>query len=148
MPEKTAANLLSASLGLFLVGRFVGTALMGRVEARRLLLVFALADLALTLFAATVGGQAGLGALLLTSFFMSIMFPTIFALSLRDLGPRTQAGSALLVMAIVGGAVLTALMGFVSDQQSIQVACWVPALCFAVVAAFALKAGRGTPDAS
>jgi FHS family L-fucose permease-like MFS transporter len=72
---------------------------------------------------------------------MSIMFPTIFALSLKGLGDRTKAGSSLLVMAIIGGAALTALMGLVSDLSAISTAMLVPAFCFAAVAAFAWRRG-------
>lgn len=148
MPEKTAAALLTMSLVLFLVGRFVGTAAMGLFSPARLLMLFAVADLALCAIAAVVGGWTGLAALILSSLFMSIMFPTIFALSIDGLGERTQAGSSLLVMAIIGGALLTALMGFVSDQASIQTAMWVPALCFAAVTLFARsrrQAASGMP---
>jgi FHS family L-fucose permease-like MFS transporter len=144
LPEKTAATMVIVTLGLFLVGRFLGTAFMGIVRPARLLLLFALADLVLCAAAALVGGQAGLTALIVSSLFMSIMFPTIFAISLQGLGPRTQAGSSLLVMSIVGGAILTALMGWVSDQASIRAAMWVPALCFAVIAAFAMN-NRAVP---
>ena len=88
--------------------------------------------------AATAPGYAAIGALILTSFFMSIMFPTIFVLTLRDLGPLTKSGSAMIVMAIIGGAILTALMGLISDAaHSIAMAMVVPAGCFAVVALFA-----------
>jgi FHS family L-fucose permease-like MFS transporter len=137
MGEKTAADLLSLSLGLFLVGRFLGTAMMGRFEPRRLLGWFGIANLLLCVFAALAGGWPGLAAIILSSLFMSIMFPTIFALSLEGLGERTQAASSMLVMSIIGGAVLTAVMGLVSDNASIQAAMWVPAFCFAFVAAFA-----------
>jgi FHS family L-fucose permease-like MFS transporter len=68
---------------------------------------------------------------------MSIMFPTIFAASLRGLGPLTKLGSSLLVMSIIGGAVLTALMGLISDESgAIRMAMLVPGACFLVVAAF------------
>jgi FHS family L-fucose permease-like MFS transporter len=137
--EKAAAALLTLSLVVFLVGRFLGTALMGRIAPARLLTLFALCDLALCLAASLLGGTAGLYALVAASLFMSIMFPTIFALSLEGLGPLTKPGSSLLVMAIVGGALVTALMGFVSDSSSIALAMLVPAACFAIVAAFSLS---------
>lgn len=143
-PERTAANLLTLSLVLFLVGRFLGTALMGRVAPHWLLLIFALVDLGLCLVAALAGGDLGLYALIGTSLFMSIMFPTIFALSLEGLGPLTKPGSSLLVMAIIGGAVITAIMGLVSDSASIAAAMVVPAVCFAVVAGFARVARAGS----
>jgi FHS family L-fucose permease-like MFS transporter len=89
-----------------------------------------------------VGGAVGLWALVATSFFMSIMFPTIFALAIRDLGPLTKLGSSMVVMAIIGGAVLTALMGWVSDLSAITYAILVPAGCFLIVSLFALAAEK------
>ncbi len=86
--------------------------------------------------------SAGLYALAATSLFMSIMFPTIFANSLRDLGPLTKTASSFLVMAIIGGAVLTAVMGVVSDASAINYAILVPTVCFVVIGWFAWSAGR------
>jgi len=140
--EKAAAGYLTASLAAFMAGRFIGAALMGRLPPWLLLTGFATVNVALTLTAATVGGQAGLLALAASSFFMSIMFPTIFASSIMGLGALTKTGSSLLVMSIIGGAVLTAVMGAISDQSSIALAMLVPAVCFAVVALFGLSSGR------
>ncbi|MEC4590817.1 MULTISPECIES: L-fucose:H+ symporter permease [Nitrospirillum] len=142
--EKTAAAYLTLSLVAFMAGRFAGTVLMGRVPAERLMGVFAAINVALCLVGAFGGGWLGLGAMIATSFFMSIMFPTIFALSLRGLGPLTKLGSSWLVMAIIGGAAIPVVMGRVSDMASIAVAMVVPGLCFAVVGAFSL-AGRAAP---
>jgi FHS family L-fucose permease-like MFS transporter len=140
-PEHDAANLLILALVLFMAGRFVGTALMGRIAPLLLLAVFGLVNAVLMLVAVAIGGTAGVAALTLSSFFMSIMFPTIFAASLRGLGPLTKLGSSLIVMAIIGGAVWTAAMGFISDQSgAIRMAMLVPGLCFAVVAWFAYVA--------
>ncbi len=141
-PERIAADYLTLSLALFLVGRFAGAALMGRVRPALLLGLFAAINVALCAYAALAGGQAGLIALIATSFFMSVMFPTIFALSLRGLGELRKAGSSLLVMAIIGGAVLTPAMGFVSTTATIAAAMLVPALCFAVILVFAWSARR------
>ncbi|MBM0106864.1 L-fucose:H+ symporter permease [Steroidobacter sp. S1-65] len=142
MGEKSAAAYLTWSLVAFMVGRFVGTALMIRFTPTRLMGGFALANVVLTLTAVFVGGPLGLYALAASSFFMSIMFPTIFASSLRELGPLTKAASSFLVMSIIGGAVLTALMGAVSDAGSIRFAMLVPTVCFLVVGSFAWNAGR------
>ncbi|MEE3624242.1 L-fucose:H+ symporter permease [Nitrospirillum sp. BR 11752] len=142
--EKTAAAYLTLSLVAFMAGRFAGTALMGRIPAERLMGLFAGINVVLCLMGAFGGGWLGLGAMIATSFFMSIMFPTIFALSLRGLGPLTKLGSSWLVMAIIGGAAIPVVMGRVSDVTSIAVAMVVPGFCFAVVAAFGL-AGRGLP---
>jgi MFS transporter, FHS family, L-fucose permease len=136
--EKTAATYLTWSLVAFMVGRFVGTALMGRFNAARLMGFYAVANVVLTLVAILAGGQLGLLALASTSFFMSIMFPTIFANAIRDVGELRQLASSFLVMSIIGGAVLTALMGWISDMTSIRAAMLVPLLCCASVAAFGL----------
>ncbi|WP_347330150.1 L-fucose:H+ symporter permease [Marinimicrobium locisalis] len=140
--EKTLADYLAASLVAFMIGRFVATALMGRVAPARLMLIYALANIVLCAVAMLAPSRVGLVALAGTSFFMSLMFPTIFALSLRGLGALTKAGSALLVMAIIGGAVITALMGLVSDLTAIHWAVGVPLVCFFVVAAFARRTLR------
>ncbi|HSI17542.1 MAG TPA: L-fucose:H+ symporter permease [Sphingomonas sp.] len=136
--QRNAAWLLTASLALFMVGRFVGSALLARISGARLMLGFAVVDALLCLLASATGGPVGVTALVATSFFMSIMYPTIFVLTLRDLGPLTKSGASLVVMAIIGGAVITALMGLASDAAgTIRAAMAVPAICFAVVALFA-----------
>jgi len=135
--EREASGFLTASLVLFMAGRFIGTALMRRYPASALMAVFAASATALSIVAAVAGGYVGLYALVAVSFFMSIMFPTIFSLSLRGLGEHTKSGASFLVMAIVGGALLTAVMGRISDATSINTAIGVPAFCFCVVLAFA-----------
>jgi len=105
---------------------------------------FSTLDVALCLVAAFVGGKLGLYALVATSFFMSIQFPTIFTQSLRGLGAHTKSGSAPLVMAVVGGAAIPPLMGLISDASNINLAILLPGLCFAVVMWFALKSRRDT----
>jgi len=82
-------------------------------------------------------------AVIFICFFMSIMFPTIFANSIRELGPLTKTASSFLVMSIIGGAVLTAVMGAVSDASAISVAILVPTACFAVIGWFGWTAGKG-----
>lgn len=139
--EHAAADYLTASLVAFMVGRFAGAGLMGRVAPLPLLAGFAAVALVLTGGAALLGGAPGLVALTVTSFFMSIMYPTIFAETVAGLGARTKSAAALLVMAIVGGAAIPAAMGLVSDASgSIVTAMLVPAACFAVVLVFALGA--------
>lgn len=147
-PEKTAADVLTLALFLFMVGRFSGTLLMRWVEPFRLLLMFSVVDVLLCAIAALAGGALGATALTMASFFMSIMFPTIFAGSIRGLGDLTKLGSSLVVMAIIGGAILTALMGLVSDWSGhIRFAMLVPLACFVVVAVFASRMrGDSLPD--
>lgn len=141
--QRAASDYLTASLVAFMVGRFGGTALMGRTRPLPLLAIFAAAAAACCLVATAVGGFAGVVALVASSIFMSIMYPTIFAESVRGLGGLTKSASALLVMAIIGGAVFPALMGLVSDASgTILDAMLVPAACFGVVLLFALTARR------
>jgi len=137
--DRDAATWLTVSLLLFMAGRFAGAALMGRFAAHRLTALFAGVTVVLCGIGAFAGGWTGLAAMIGASFFMSVMYPTIFALSLKGLGPLAKLGSSLLVMSIVGGAVIPVVMGRVSDMASIAVAMLVPGLCFVVVAAFALS---------
>jgi FHS family L-fucose permease-like MFS transporter len=142
--EKSAADYLFYSLVLFFAGRFIGTLLMSKVRPALLLTVFAAADMALCVIGALNGAEIGLYALMGTSFFMSIQFPTIFTMSLRGLGTYTKSGSSFLVMAIVGGALIPMAMGLVSDASTINMAMLIPAACFAIVAWF----GRKSRDAA
>ncbi|WHO41159.1 L-fucose:H+ symporter permease [Sphingobium sp. AP49] len=140
-----AAWLLTLSLGLFMAGRFAGAALLTRFDGARLMRLFALVNLGLALVGSIWLGLPGVAALVAASFFMSIMYPTIFVLSLDGLGPLTKPGASMIVMAIIGGAVLTAVMGLISDMAgTINAAMAVPAFCFLVVAAYAhVMRGKG-----
>jgi FHS family L-fucose permease-like MFS transporter len=137
--ENDALRWLPISFGIFFAGRFIGTLLMSRVNPAKLLASFAAINVALCVIAVFAGGHVGLTALIASSFFMSIMFPTIFSMSLRGLGVYTKSGSSFLVMAIIGGAVFTAAMGFISRESSINIAYLVPAACFVIVFLFAWK---------
>jgi FHS family L-fucose permease-like MFS transporter len=142
-PEKHAADFLTASLVAFMLGRFVGTALMRFFAPRKLLALFAIINILLCGTAVAMSGHAGVYALVAASFFMSVMYPTIFVLGLGGLDDDDRKlGSSLLVMAIIGGAVLTALMGAVSDMTGISSAMIVPLGCFAVVFGFASRSGK------
>ena len=138
--ERQCADMLFVSLALFAGGRFVGTTLMTWIAPARLLTIFAAISAVLAATAALVGGHVGLYALVATSFFMSIQFPTIFALGVETLGSLRRLGSSLIIMAIIGGAVLTGLIGFVSDRAGIAAAMLVPAACFVVVLGYSLRA--------
>ena len=141
-PEKVAANYLMASLVLFMLGRFTGAALMRFVAPARLLATYASINIVLCAVAVGLPGSVGLYALVAASFFMSIMFPTIFALGLDGLNDeKRKLGSSLLVMSIIGGAIITAVMGATSDAFHIYWAMAAPLLCFAIVLKFALRSG-------
>jgi FHS family L-fucose permease-like MFS transporter len=138
-PAKTAAlYLLLHQIG-FMAGRFIGSAMMKRIAASRLLSLFAAASLICATVALLATGLISVWAVVLIGFFHSIMFPTIFALSIKNLGPLTKRGSSLLVMAILGGAIFPALMGRISDASSIQTAFVVPLLCYVFILYFGVS---------
>jgi FHS family L-fucose permease-like MFS transporter len=122
-----------------MIGRFAGSAMMKHIPAPRLLGLFAGGAFVCVLVAILATGAAPVWAVVLIGFFHSIMFPTIFALSLKNLGAYTKLGSSLLVMSIIGGAVFPALMGLISDASNIQRAFVVPLVCYAYVLYFAVR---------
>ena len=140
-PEKTAGYLLTGSLAAFAVGRFGSAWLMKFVPPGRLMGIYAAANVLLVAVGVTYPGWLGMWALFLTSFFMSLMFPTIFAMGLRGLGEDTKLGGSLLVMAIVGGAVLTPLMGLLS-ARSIAFAYLVPLGAYALIMVYSFLGSR------
>jgi len=145
MPEKPAAYFLSIALLGFMAGRFAGTWLMQFIAPARLLSGYALVCMALLVVVVSLGGKLSIYALIGVEFFMSIMFPTIFSLSVRSLGRDTRMGSSLVIMAIVGGALFPLLMGAMSDQLGIQKAYLVPLLCFLVVGWYGWRGHRLLP---
>jgi MFS transporter, FHS family, L-fucose permease len=138
-PEKTAALYLTLHQVGFMAGRFLGSAVMKKIAAPRLLSVFAAASLICATVAWLAAGLISVWAVVLIGFFHSIMFPTIFALGIKDLGPLTKRGSSLLVMAIIGGGVIPPIMGRISDASSIQTAFVVPLLCYLFILYFGLS---------
>lgn len=137
--EKSASIFLSVALFGFMAGRFIGTFLMKYISPPKLLAFYSVMNLLLLVLATVLHGKFSVYALIGVEFFMSIMFPTIFALSIRGLGSRTKEGSSLVIMSIVGGAIFPVIMGRVSDISNIQTAYLVPAACFVVIFYFALK---------
>ncbi|MBK9931268.1 MAG: L-fucose:H+ symporter permease [Saprospiraceae bacterium] len=135
MNEKNAAFLWgSIAMVGFMVGRFVGTWLMKYISPARLLSIYSLINICLLAIALTTQGQVAIYAVAAVPFFMSIMFPTIFALGIKGLGEESKIASSFLVMAIFGGAIFPILMGLISDYTgSIQKAYIIPLLCFGVV---------------
>jgi len=147
-PEKVAGYFLTGTLAAFGVGRFSSAWLMRFVAPTMLLGSYAILNVALVAFAILHPGWAGLWALFATSFFMSLMFPTIFALGLKGLGPNTKIGGSLIVMAIVGGAVLTPLMGLIAEaRHSIAPAYGVPLIAYVVIAAYAFAGAKARGSA-
>ncbi|HIA0881605.1 TPA: L-fucose:H+ symporter permease [Salmonella enterica subsp. enterica] len=133
-----AANYLTGTMVCFFIGRFTGTWLISRFAPHKVLAAYALFAMLLCLISAFSGGHIGLLALMLCSAFMSIQYPTIFSLGIKNLGQDTKYGSSFIVMTIIGGGIVTPVMGFVSDAAGkIPTAELVPALCFAVIFIFA-----------
>jgi FHS family L-fucose permease-like MFS transporter len=139
---ETAARLLGISLILFTVGRFVGTALLKVIRPAVLLSIYAAINIVLCLYVIYAAGAPAVYALMVIFFFESIMFPTIFALGIKELGAHTRRGGSFIIMSIVGGAAIPPLMGLIADRISTPAAYWVPALCFVVVLYYGLDGHR------
>jgi len=141
--EKIGGYLLTGTLVAFGIGRFSAAYLMRFFAPNLLMGVYSLANIVLVAIGVLFPGWLGTGALFLTSFFMSVMFPTIFALGLKDLGSNTKICGSFLVMSIIGGAVLTPLMGLISQlTKSMAIAMLVPLCCYLVVSYFAFVGSR------
>ena len=146
LPEKAAGYFLTGTLAGFGVGRFSSSWAMKRVYPGTLMGLFAMMNILLVTVGVVFPGWVGMWAIFLTSFFMSLMFPTIFALGLRDLGPNTKAGASLLVMAIIGGAVFTPLIGLVFQAtKSMAMAMLVPLVCYVCVGVYAFWGSKIPP---
>ncbi|MBV9488507.1 MAG: sugar MFS transporter [Verrucomicrobia bacterium] len=135
--NKGASNLVSVGLLLFLSGRFIGTALLRRFSANRLLGVYGAVNALLCLLIFLKLGWFSALCVFGTYFFMSIMFPTIFALGIFGLGERSKQASSYIVMAIMGGAILPKVMGAIADATDLSRAFIVPMVCFGFIAAYA-----------
>ncbi len=136
-PEKVAGYLLTGTLVAFGVGRFASAEIMKYVRPAPLMGVYSLVNIVLVGIGIAFPGWVGLWSIFLTSFFMSVMYPTIFALGIDRLDRNTKIGGSLIVMAIAGGAVLTPIMGLVSEmEQSIAIAYAVPLVAYGFVALY------------
>jgi FHS family L-fucose permease-like MFS transporter len=138
LPEIPASEYLSLAMVGFMVGRFTGTFFMKYISPAKLLMIYSAICVVLLLVASFISGPIAVYAIMAVPFFMSIMFPTIFALGIAGLGAAARMASSLLVMAIVGGAFFPLLMGQLSDLTggNIQIAYIIPLICFAVVGIF------------
>ncbi len=140
--EATATRYVAYYWGSAMVGRFVGSFLLRRVEPRVLLGVFAIGAMALLATTMSTQGDVALWSVVAIGLFNSIMFPTIFTLGIEGLGPLTSKASSLLVMAIVGGAVVPLLQGLLADRVGVQTAFVLPLLCYAFVAWYGFRGAR------
>lgn len=126
-------------MSLFFIGRLSGSWVMRFIEPTKLLAIYALLCVLMLPIVSMNLGIISVVALFSTFFFMSIMFPTIFALAIKDLGEKTKKGSSFVIMSIVGGAIFPALMGHVADLWSMSVGFLVPIPLFAFIVFFAVK---------
>ncbi len=126
---------------LFMVGRMCGSAVISQFKPERVLAAYSFINVLLV--AITIGGgKTGMYAMFASFFFMSIGFPTIFALGIRGLGEHTKFGSSLIVMSIVGGAISPPFMGHIADQHSMRFGFVVPLICFVFVGLYGLTWAR------
>lgn len=136
LSDEKAGYYFSFSLFIMMLGRFAGTFMMRYVAPQKLLAIFAFGNIVMCIIVAQAFGWVSFAALIMINFFFSIMFPTIFSLGLKDLGPHTQQGSSFIVMGVVGGALFPPLMGLIANK-SVSNAYLLPIICYLVIFTFA-----------
>jgi FHS family L-fucose permease-like MFS transporter len=142
---QTASFLVSLYWLGALVGRLLGSWLMTKIKPTNLLTTFGLAATALVLVSMFTSGNVAIGALVLCGFFNSVMFPNIFTLGIKGLGPMTSKGSGLIMTACVGGAVVPYLLGALADKTgSIQTALIIPVICYLYIAFYGMWGSKPT----
>jgi FHS family L-fucose permease-like MFS transporter len=142
-PEQAASLILAfGGMGLFWVGRLSGSWLLGFIAPGKLLATYGIINVVLVLLVVLGLGTVSVVALFSCYFFMSVMFPTIFALGIRDLGTLTKKGSSFLVMAVAGGAFCPPIMGLIADNLNMATGFIIPLLCFVFIAYFGLVSIR------
>jgi len=140
--DRNSATYLIYSLCAFIAGRFTTTVCLRWFSLAKICAVAASASVALCIIAAAVGGECGVWSLVGVGFMMSVMFPAIFTMGLSGHEEEARLGTALMIMSIIGGAIITAIMGRVADIYSVMNAYFVPAACFAAVLIYALVSIR------
>jgi FHS family L-fucose permease-like MFS transporter len=145
LPERSTAYFLMGSLLVYSVGRFIATALMKWIPPVRLIGIYAVVNISMVCVAAMRPGTVGAICLLVTSFFMAPMFPTIFASGVDGLGKATKLGGSIIIMAVVGAAVIPPVLGYVARQyESYATGYLVTAVCYVVIAVYAALSFRST----
>jgi L-fucose:H+ symporter permease len=141
--EKEAGVYLVYALFAFGIGRFASTALMRKFEPQKLMGLYSVINIVLVTISIINPGLIGAWSLVISSFFMSLMFPTIFALGVKGLGPNTKIGGSIIIMAIIGGAVWTPFMGWVSDStHSMAYAMTIPVISYVYVAYYSFVGSK------
>jgi len=142
-PEKTAGYFLTGTLVAFGVGRFSATYIMRYMQPSKLMGLYGIINIVLVALAILMPGAIGVWAIFFTSFFMSLMYPTNFALSIRKLGSNAKIGGSIMVMAIVGGAFFPPLMGLIAESaKSMAIAMLVPLVCYIYIAYYAFSGSK------
>ncbi|KRG71164.1 L-fucose:H+ symporter permease [Pseudoxanthomonas dokdonensis] len=143
--EQQASRYVSIYWTLAMVGRFAGSAIMVRFSPRKLLALFATANIVLLAVTLLGSGAVAMYSVIGVGLFNSIMFPTIFALSIERLGPLTSKASSLLIMAIVGGAIVPYLQGVLADRIGLHASFLLPLLCYGYIVFYGISGSRLDP---
>lgn len=139
-PEKIAGYFLTGTLVAFGLGRFSATWFMRFIKPNRLMGWYSVINVALVTISVVIPGWIGMWTIIFTSFFMSLMYPTIFATSIKGLGENTKIGGSILVMAIIGGSLCTPLMGYIAEvANSMALAMMVPLVAYVYIAYFSFS---------
>jgi FHS family L-fucose permease-like MFS transporter len=139
LPEKVAGSYVSLYWGGAMIGRFIGSAVLRRVKPGALLAFNAACAIALLLITMMTHGKLAMYSVLAVGLFNSIMFPTIFTLGIAHLGRHTGEGSGVLCMAIIGGAIVPLMSGYLADRSSIAVAFILPVICYGYIVYYGLR---------
>ncbi|OEZ00052.1 L-fucose:H+ symporter permease [Stenotrophomonas sp. BIIR7] len=142
LTEQQATGYVSAYWTMAMVGRFAGSAIMTRFSPRILLTLFAAANALLLALTMSTEGHVAMYSVVAIGLFNSIMFPTIFALSIERLGPLTNKASSLLIMAIVGGAIIPFLQGLLADRIGLHLSFILPLLCYGYILFYGMWGSR------
>ncbi len=141
---KTASFLVSLYWGGALVGRLLGSWVLTKIKSGRLLGGFGFAAALFVLISMVTTGQVAIWSIVICGFFNSIMFPNIFALGIKGLGPMTSKGSGLIMTAVVGGAIVPLALGAAADRFGIQHAFVIPLICYLFIAYYGLWGSKPT----
>jgi FHS family L-fucose permease-like MFS transporter len=142
LTEKVAASFVAFYWGGAMVGRFIGSGLLQKMNTGRLLGICAVCAAALVAISMISTGHFAMWSIILVGFFNSIMFPSIFTLGVAELGPLTGDGSGIMIMAIVGGAIIPLVQGAIADRVGIHHAFFLPVICYLYILFFALSGSK------
>ena len=142
LTEKQASSYVAYYWGCAMVGRLIGSFLLAQFDPRRLLAIFAAVNVGLLALTMSSSGALAMYSVVAIGLFNSIMFPTIFALGIERMGPMTNKAASLLIMAIVGGAIVPLIVGWLADTRGLQFSFLVPVLCYAYIVYYGLRGSR------